>query len=113
MEADLMGQRTYSPYTKKATHLFAQLIQLKRKERGITQKGLADRVRVSRAMVQRIEAGDPKCEIGVVFEIAFLLGIQLFGEEKTHTTLMESLQDKISLLPASVRESKQEVSSDF
>jgi ribosome-binding protein aMBF1 (putative translation factor) len=108
-----MVQRTYSPYTKNAIIIFGQLIQLKRKERGLTQKGLADRVRVSRALVQRVEAGDPRCEMGLVFEMAFLLGIQIFEDEKTHTTMMDSLSDKIALLPAKVRVRKQEVSSDF
>ncbi|MCE1114924.1 MULTISPECIES: helix-turn-helix transcriptional regulator [Pseudomonas] len=108
-----MSQRTYSPTTQGALHLFSQLIALKRKERGLTQQDLADRVGVTRGTLRRIEAGDPKCEIGLVFEVAYLLGIHLFDAPAHYNNLATSLQDKLALLPARVQKPRQEVSNDF
>ncbi|MCW8275179.1 helix-turn-helix domain-containing protein [Pseudomonas sp. PCH199] len=108
-----MANRTYSPMTLSALQIFSQLIQIKRKERGLTQQALAERVGVSRSLVQRVESADPRCEIGVVFEMASLLGIQLFQASDSHSTLLASLQDKLALLPAHILVPKQEVSNDF
>lgn len=108
-----MAKRTYSPYTLQALEIFGKLIKLKRIERGLTLQKLADRAGVSRSFIQRIEKCDPGCEIGVVFEVAHLLGIELFESPMGHTTLASTLSDKLALLPSSVRESKTEVSNAF
>lgn len=108
-----MSKRTYSPPTHGALHLFSQLIALKRRERGFTQQDLANRLGVSRGTLGRIEAGDPKCEIGVVFEAAYLLGIPLFDAPERYPTLVSNLQDKLALLPARIQKSRQKVSNDF
>ena len=50
--------------------LLAHLIRVARKERKLSVKDVADRVGVSRGLMQRIEKGDLKCEIGVAFEAA-------------------------------------------
>ena len=50
--------------------LLASQIKLARKERKMTAQELADRVGISRGLVQRIEKGDPGCQIGAVFEAA-------------------------------------------
>jgi len=62
--------RIYSRYTREATKLIGQMIRLGRIERKLTAQDLADRAGISRGMLQRIEKGDLKCEIGVVFELA-------------------------------------------
>jgi transcriptional regulator with XRE-family HTH domain len=108
-----MSKRNYSPHTHKALELMGKMIKLKRKEKGYTLQSLAERAGVSRSLIQRLEKCDPGCEIGVAFEVANLLGIELFESPVGHTFLSESLTDKIALLPASVREKKAEVSSDF
>jgi len=108
-----MATRTYSPTTLSALQVFSQLIQVRRKERGLTQQALAERAGVSRSFVQRVESADARCEIGVVFEMAQLLGIQLFHSPDSQSALRASLQDKLTLLPAHVRVPKQEVSNDF
>lgn len=108
-----MAKRTYSSYTLKALEILGKMIQLKRKERGLTLQDLADRTGVSRGLIQRLEKCEPGCEIGVAFEVAHLLGIELFESPVDHSTLISSLTDKIALLPASVRDSKKEVSNAF
>ncbi|MVV52271.1 helix-turn-helix domain-containing protein [Pseudomonas sp. PB120] len=108
-----MAKRTYSPYTLKALEVLGKMIQLKRKETGLTLQELADRAGVSRGLIQRLEKCEPVCEIGVAFEVAHLLGIELFESPMGQNTLISSLTDKIALLPASVRDSKKEVSNAF
>lgn len=108
-----MGKRAISHHTKKALEILGKMIQLKRKERGVTLQNLADRAGVSRSLIQRLEKCEPGCEIGVAFEVAYLLGIELFESPMGQNTLANTLTDKIALLPASVRESTVKVSNDF
>lgn len=108
-----MTVRSYSPVCRDALQVMGNLIRLKRKERALTVLALADRVGVSRGMVQRIEQGDPKCEIGVVFEIAAILGIALFTDETRLPHLASYLDAKIAVLPKSIRTSGKKISNDF
>ena len=70
--------------TKFAVSYLGNLIKLARKERGFSQTELSIRLDVSRSLVQRIESGDTKTQIGVVFEACFVLGIPLMGGDKEH-----------------------------
>jgi DNA-binding XRE family transcriptional regulator len=96
--------RTYSRYNREAVALLAGLIRAARKERKLTTQEVADRAGISRGLLQRIEKGDMKCEIGVVFEVATIVGVKLFdADEPTLTRHIHQIQDKLSLLPKSVR----------
>ncbi|MBC3411954.1 helix-turn-helix transcriptional regulator [Pseudomonas sp. SWRI107] len=108
-----MSKRTYSPITQSALQLFSQLIALKRRERGLTQQNLAERLGVTRGTLRRLEAGDPKCEIGLFFELAYLLGIHLFDAPERYQSLAISIQDKLAVLPTRVQKTRQEVDNDF
>jgi len=44
--------------------------------------GLASRAGISRALLRRIERGDPSCSIGVVFEVATIGGSSLFDQRQ-------------------------------
>jgi len=67
-------ERTYSRYTVEAVELLGRLIRKARLQKRISAKDLAARANVSRGLLQRVEKGDPRCEIGVAFELAALLG---------------------------------------
>ena len=96
--------RTYSHYNREAVALLSGLIRAARKERKLTTQEIADRAGISRGLLQRIEKGDMKCEIGVVFEVATIVGVKLFdADEPTLTRHIHQIQDKLSLLPKSVR----------
>ena len=58
--------------------LLGALIREARNERKFTAQELADRAGISRGLLQRIEKGNLKCEIGAVFEVAAIVGIKLF-----------------------------------
>lgn len=91
-----------------------QMILLHRKERKMTAQDLADRAGISRTTLYKIEKGDLKCEIGIVFEVAALVGIRLFETDSdTIDSLRERIEDKIALLPKSVRITKRFVDDEF
>lgn len=106
--------RTYSRYSRDATALLGGLIREARIERKLTAQEVADRAGISRGLLQRIEKGDLKCEIGAVFEVATILGIKLFdAEETTLSRHLHQTRDKLALLPKSVRKKSRPVRDDF
>ena len=75
---------------------------------------VADRAGISRGLLQRIEKGNPKCEIGVVFEVATIVGLKLFDADRS--TLEKHLhrtEQELELLPKSVRHKTKMVHDDF
>ncbi len=106
--------RPYSRYSQKAAALMGKMIRLHRKERKLTAQDLADRASISRATLQKIETGNLHCQIGIVFEVAALVGIKLFDADKSALEVMqERIEDKIALLPKSVRKIKEPVDDEF
>ena len=96
--------RTYLRLTRDATELLGKLIRLGRKERKMTEEELSGRAGISRRTLQKIERGDPKCEIGLVFEVAHIVGVKLFSDEENTTryTYGRHIDDKLALLPKRV-----------
>lgn len=108
--------RTYSRYTKEALTLLAGLIRAARIERKLSTQSVAERVGISRSMLQRIEKGDPKCEIGAVFEVASIVGVHLFNADLTSSKLANNIkrnEEKLTLLPQRARKPKKVVDDDF
>ena len=106
--------RTYSRYSRDATALLGGLIREARIERKLTAQEVADRAGISRGLLQRIEKGDLKCEIGAVFEVATIVGIKLFDAEVTTLSRhLRQTRDKLALLPKSVRKKSRPVRDDF
>ncbi len=107
-------KRSYSRVTKQALSVFGKLIRVGRTTRGMTAQDLADRANISRTTLHNIEKGAPGPEIGTVFEVAALVGVRLFdADDSTLTVQNARLYEKLTLLPKSVRVSKQEVDDDF
>lgn len=105
--------RTYSRYTREAIKLLGLLIKLGRIERKLTAQDLAGRAGVSRGLLQRIEKGDPKCEIGVAFELAALVGIKLFDADTSSLAAhARQTEDKLALLPKHVHKKKERAVDD-
>jgi transcriptional regulator with XRE-family HTH domain len=106
--------RPYSRYTKDAVTLMGQLIRAARIERKLSLAELAERGAISRGLVQRIERGDPGCSVGAVFEVAALLGIELFHADHAALTAHSRIvQQKLALLPKAARASRKPVHDDF
>jgi DNA-binding XRE family transcriptional regulator len=106
--------RTYSRYTRQALTLMGLLVRAGRTEQKMTAQELANRAGISRDLLYRIEKGDPRCELGVVFEVAALVGVPLFEPDMAGLTeRAQVLAEKFALLPKAVRRSASEVKDDF
>lgn len=106
--------RTYSRYSQDAARLFGQLIQHGRKQRQWTAEELAGRAGISRSTLRRIENGDLRCEIGIVFEVAALVGVSLFGQDSQSIGAQTNrLEERLQLLPKRIRKTEEPVDDDF
>lgn len=106
--------RTFSRYGREAVTLLAQLIRAGRIKQKLSVQELADRVGISRDMMQRIERGDPRCGIGAVFEAATIVGTPLFEEEASRLSERVAEQgEKLQLMPKAVRKTQTVVKDDF
>ena len=82
--------------------------------KALTAADLAARAGISRALLARIERGDPGCSIGVVFEVATICGVPLFDQEQRQlTTHLAMHREKMALLPKTVRTRVKGVKDDF
>ena len=106
--------RTYSPETREALKLMAGQIRLARKQRKMSESDLAARIGISRSTLQLIEKGNAKVEVGLVFEAAALVGVPLFVSDPLRITAeIARVEDKLALLPQSIRRPRIEVKDDF
>lgn len=106
--------RAYSRYSMEALSLLGQLIRAARIEQKVTGQEMANRMGVSRSLVQRIEKGDPGCTIGAVFEAASILGVPLFESDKERLAAHRVTTGEIlRLLPKMARRPKRTVKDDF
>jgi transcriptional regulator with XRE-family HTH domain len=106
--------RPYSQYSLNALELLGQLVREARMTKALTAADLAARAGISRALLARIERGDPGCSIGVVFEVATLCGVPLFDQEQRQlTTHLAMHREKMALLPKTVRTRVKGVKDDF
>jgi DNA-binding XRE family transcriptional regulator len=106
--------RTYSRYSLHALSLLGGLLRAARIEKKMGVQVLAERAGISRDMLRRIEKGDPRCEIGVAFELAAILGVPLFEPDlgALHKRNRE-IEDRLALLPKAVHAPRGEVKDDF
>ncbi|WP_065376950.1 helix-turn-helix transcriptional regulator [Ensifer adhaerens] len=94
--------------------MLGKLIRIGRAERGLTAQELADRAGISRTTLSSIEKGAPGPEIGIVFEVSSLVGVRLFEYDERILQLHNAhLDEKLTLLPKSVRQRQKKVDDDF
>jgi transcriptional regulator with XRE-family HTH domain len=107
-------RRTYPRYGREVVSMLGQLIRINRIERNLSVAELAERVGASRDLMQRIEQGDPRCGIGIVFEAAAIVGVPLFEEDRGRLTMrLAEQEEKLRLLPKSIRRTRTAVKDDF
>jgi transcriptional regulator with XRE-family HTH domain len=108
-----VSNRVRSRYTDEALLMLGGMIRLARIQRKWSAQELAERAAISRPMLSRIEAGNPACSIGAVFEVAAILGIRLFEADRAELSEMRhQVEQKIALLPKAVRKTGK-VKDDF
>lgn len=106
--------RAYSRYSLEAVALVGQMIRAGRIERKITVTEMASRMGASRALIQRIEKGDPGCGIGAVFEAAAIAGVPLFETDKNRLAPHRAIaEEMLNLLPKTARKPRRVIKDDF
>lgn len=106
--------RVYSRYAKATMALLGEQVKLGRKQRKWSETELAERAGISRATVQKIEKGDMTCAVGLVLEVASLVGVTLFEPDQDALEQhLDRTQDKLALLPKRIRVKPLEVFDDF
>ncbi|TIH17452.1 XRE family transcriptional regulator [Marinifilum sp. JC120] len=109
-----MPNKTYSKQNQEAVLLLGRQIKLLRKQKKWSEQSLADRAGISRYTLQKIEKGEMTCAIGSVFELATLVGINLFEQNKIPlSTRLEQANKLITLLPQRIRSEVKDVDDDF
>jgi transcriptional regulator with XRE-family HTH domain len=103
--------QTLSRPTRAALQLLGLEISRARRAKHWNQAELAERAGISDATLRAVERGSSTVAIGTVFEIATILGIDLFAEPTTLPQLIERGHDRLAVLPARVRTPT--VSDDF
>ena len=107
-------KRAYSRYSAAGLTLFGKAIRLGRLQRRMSAQELADRIGISRSTLQRIEKGDAKVEVGLMFEAATIVGVKLFdADEIGLKSLTGRADDRIALLPKHVYKARTKVPDDF
>jgi transcriptional regulator with XRE-family HTH domain len=105
---------SYSPQALDVVRVLGLEIARQRRARRWTAEDLAQRAGISRSTLHAVERGAPTVAIGVVFEVAALLGMDLLGASPRELpALVERGRDRLALLPASVRTPAGDVEDDF
>ena len=106
--------RTHSRLALEASRLLGLQIRQARIERRWTTSELAERGGISRATLQKVEAGNPTVAGGIMFDVATLVGVPLFFEDRSRLVAeINRGVDRIALLPEKVRPRKAELDDDF
>ena len=80
----------------------------------MTATELSERAQISRGLLQRIERGDPACQIGAVFEAATIVGVTLLGANAAAITAgIAETERLMALLPKHVHKPRKTVKDDF
>lgn len=109
-----MPVTTHSQQTLDAARVLGLEIARARRERRMTINELAERAGVSRITVRAVEAGTLTVAIGTVFELATILGVDLFGVDRSQLPgLLSRGRDRLALLPARIRQPAAPVDDDF
>jgi transcriptional regulator with XRE-family HTH domain len=93
----------YSLQTLDAARVLGLRIAEERRRRRWTQVALCERAGISKATLRNAERGEPTVAVGVMFELATLVGVELFGvSARELRSLAARERDRLALLPAHV-----------
>ena len=96
--------RMYSREAIEAMQLLGAQIALARRERRWSMQDLAKRAGITQPTLRKVERGDPTVSLGVAFEVATLVGVALFHEDRTRLSLdLDRTRDRAAVLPQRVR----------
>ncbi len=75
---------------------------------------LAERAGITLPTLSKVERGDPTVSLGMALEVATLVGVPLFYEDRTRLTLdLDRTRTRAALLPQRVRVPTDGLRDDF
>ena len=108
----LRRSHTYSPQTLDAARVLG--LRIAEGRRRWTQAELCERAGVSKATLRNAERGEPTVAVGVMFELATLVGVELYGlPPRDLRDLAARESDRLALLPAHVYPRQVSVDDNF
>lgn len=97
-------KRTYLGYATYAALLLGQQIELARSRREMSREELAERAGISTDTLREIEKGGMTVAVGLVFEVAALVGVCLFEPDKRVLALqIELARCKLCLISKDIK----------
>lgn len=107
-------ERVYSPEALDAARVLGMRIAEGRRGRRWTQAELSERAGISAVTLRNAEHGEPTVAVGVMFELATLVGVELFGVPLGELqNLAARERDRLALLPAHVYRRQTRFDDDF
>ncbi len=104
----------YSDQTLAAAKVLGLEIARARRAQRWSVSELAERAGISVPTLRNIERGVPTVALGSAFEVATLVGLDLFGEDvEGLERMVERGRERLELLPARVRDRSRPVRDDF
>src|ERR1700759_51852 len=94
---------TFMPRTTAAAEILGAAIASARRERRVSQGELAERAGISQGTVHNVEQGSPTVAVGIVFELAALVGLDLLADPDELPRMHAQVNDRLRLLPSRVR----------
>lgn len=96
--------RAYSRTVRNAAQLLGAQIRQARIERHWSAQELAERAGISVDTLRKVERGDPTVSLGVAFDVAALVGVPLFFEDRSRLASETArARERIVLMPQRVR----------
>jgi transcriptional regulator with XRE-family HTH domain len=106
--------RAYSRTVRQVAGLLGSQVKEARVERRWTVRELAERAGVSTSTLQKVERGDPSVTLGVALDVASLVGVPLFTEDRSRLAgELARHRDRLALLPRRVREPLDDLENEF
>jgi transcriptional regulator with XRE-family HTH domain len=107
-------ERIYSETVRHAARLLGAQIRQARSERKWTILQLAERAGISKNTVVKVEHGEPTVALGTAFDLAVLVGVPLFFEDRARlASESRRAEERAVLLGQRVRPARGEPDYDF
>lgn len=106
---------SFSPWAVETMRVLGLEIARARRAQRMSQTELAERAGISENTLRSVERGSPTVAVGIVFEVAGIVGLDLLGTTPNDLPdLVARSRDRLALLPSRVRRRpSEEVDDDF
>lgn len=97
-------KRAYSRTVRNAAELLGAQTRQARVQRRWSAQELAKRAGISLDTLRKVEKGDPSVSLGVAFDVAALVGVPLFFEDRSRLASETArARERLALMPQRVR----------